>query len=219
MRTSERLDALEHFLYERLCKGRMMKSPAQDYDITGMTLEEPRCFTGYYPARPDQTGQIDYNNVLTLCPSILIMPYVSHAKSMEEKRFDRYNGVSRPKDLGQTLAVQLLFCVYEPGVRLPGFNESAESESGLDMTLLMEGTKAGMQTLFNWMDECMELLLGQMDIPQTDLFLLEESFTYAPHTDQSYIVDKRPLYYGVMNVTFGCYADAGRNNTLEAYLK
>lgn len=218
MRTGDRLDALEKFLFKHLCAGRTMKTPAQDYDIAGMTMQEPRCFTCYYPSMPDLTGRIEQEG-LTVCPSILILPNISSAKQMEEKRFDRYNNVHRPKELGQTLTVQLLFCIYEPGTRLPGFLKSAESEEGLDMRLFEEGTRQGARTLFNWMDDGMELLLGQQQIPGTDLFLLEEQFTYAPYTDQNYIVDRRPLYYGVMNVTFGCYADAGRNPAVEAFLK
>ena len=87
-----------------------------------MTKQEPRCYIAYYPAMPDESGLI--TEALTLAPSILILPNVGKLKEVEEKRFDRYSGVHRPQELGQTLAVQLLFCVYEPGIRLPGFAES-----------------------------------------------------------------------------------------------
>ena len=217
MRTYDRLEALKSFLHKHLCAGREMKTPGADYTITSMTKQEPRCYIAYYPAMPDESGLI--TEALTLAPSILILSNVGKLKEVEEKRFDRYSGVHRPQELGQTLAVQLLFCVYEPGIRLPGFAESEQSEKGLDMTLLREGTQQGVKTIFGWMDDCKELLLARQLIPGTDLFLHEAECNYGPYTDQNFIVDKRPLYYGVMNVVFGCYADDGRNSELDEFLK
>ena len=123
---------------------------------------------------------------------------------MEEKRFDRYNNVHRPQEMGQHLAVSILFSVYEPGVRLPGFVDSVgEKGAGLDTSLILEGTEQGLFTLMNWMDDCMEKLLGQKMIPKTDLFVQEDTVTYSLYTDQSYVVDRRPIYYGFVNVVFG----------------
>ena len=42
---------------------------------------------------------------------------------------------------------------------------------------------------------------------------------YSLYTDQSFVVDKRPLYYGFVTVTFNCYAEEGANNSLDQYLK
>ena len=112
--------------------------------------------------------------------------------------------------MGQHLAVSILFAVYEPGIRLPGFIDSAgENGKGLDMSLILEGTQEGLFTLFNWMDDCMTKLLGQKMIPGTDLTLEEATMTYSLYTDQSYVVDRRPIYYGFINTSFGCYADEG----------
>ena len=68
------------------------------------------------------------------------------------------------------------------------------------------------------MDDCIELLLGQKMIPHTDLFLDEATTTYSLYTDQSYVVDRRPIYYGFVNATFGCYAEEGQNPAIENYL-
>lgn len=218
MRTSERLRKLKKWVEAELCAGRQMKAPAPDMDITKIVRQEPRCYLAWQPTRPDQTGNLNIDPI-NVCPGILIMPKAAHAKYVEEKRFDRYNNVHRPQELGQGLSVDILFSVYEPGVRLPGFIDSAESENGLDMSLFMEGTEQGLFTLTDWMDDCIEKMLGSKFIPQTDLFVNQASMLYSLYTDQSFVVDKRPLYYGFVTVDFSCYAEEGVNNSLENFLK
>ena len=188
MRTRKRLKGLQKWMQENLCAGREMKAPAPNFDITQIIRQEPECYIAWQPTRPDLSGRFQ-NDVQNVCPGILIMPAASKVKDMEEKRFDRYNGVSRPKDLGQTLSVSILFSVYEPGIRLPGFIDDPE-----DMSKIIEGTEEG-------------------------LFMNESSAAYSLYTDQSYVVDKRPIYYGFVNVEFGCYANAGNNPNIDNYLK
>ena len=150
MRTSERLRKLKQWIEKELCEGREMKAPAPDMDITQIVRQKPQCFLAWQPTRPDETGTLRIDPI-NVCPGILIMPRLSNAKYVEEKRFDRYNNVHRPQELGQTLAVDILFSVYEPGIRLPGFIDSAESENGLDMSLFVEGTEQGLFTKTAWM--------------------------------------------------------------------
>lgn len=218
MRTSERLTKLKQWIIDELCEGREMKAPASDMDITKIKRQKPQCFIAWQPTRPDETGMLHVDPI-NVCPGILIMPRASTAKYVEEKRFDRYNNVHRPQELGQTLAVDIMFSVYEPGIRLPGFVESAKDGEGLDMSLFLEGTEQGLFTLTNWMDDCMERLLGQKFIPQTDLFVNEATVAYSLYTDQSFVVDKRPVYYGFVTVTFNCYAEEGTNRSIEKYLE
>lgn len=218
MRTSERLTKLKQWIIDELCEGREMKAPASDMDITKIKRQKPQCFIAWQPTRPDETGMLRVDPI-NVCPGILIMPRASTAKYVEEKRFDRYNNVHRPQELGQTLAVDIMFSVYEPGIRLPGFVESAKDGEGLDMSLFLEGTEQGLFTLTNWMDDCMERLLGQKFIPQTDLFVNEATVAYSLYTDQSFVVDKRPVYYGFVTVTFNCYAEEGTNRSIEKYLE
>lgn len=215
MRTRARLLGIKEWATNELCKGRNMKTPGQD--IADIKRQEPRCYLAWEPSRPDITGQMqqDANSV---CPGILIMPNTSKVKYMEEKRFDRYNDVHRPKDLGQTLAISMLFSVYEPGIRLPGFVDSVEAGE-LDMSLFREGTEEGLFTLTDWLDDAREKLLAMKHIPGTDLFVNEESAYYSMYTDQSYVVDKRPIYYGFINLEFGCYADQGLNEGIDKYLR
>lgn len=190
-----------------------MKAPGERNDIRDVRTQEPQCFLAWYPTRPDQTG---YKNPdpLSVCPSILIMPNAGHFKYVEEKRFDRYKGVNRSKDLGDTLSVNILFSVYEPGIRLPGFKEDGK----VDMTRVMEGTEEGLCTLLDWMDDLQQALLASRFIPKSDLFLSEETGVRSLYTDQNFVVDKRPIYYGFIACEFKCYNDDGGRNAIDELL-
>ena len=155
MRTTERLRMLKAWIEKELCAGRMMKTIPPDHDIAKIVRQEPRCYLAWQPTRPDETGNLVIDPI-SVCPGILVMPNASHAKNVEEKRFDRYSGVHRPPELAQTLSVSILFSVYEPGIRLPGFIDSADSPEGLDMSLFQEGTEEGLMTLVDWMDDCVQ---------------------------------------------------------------
>jgi len=216
MRTTERLRCLKTWAEQELCAGRLMKAPASNFLIANAQTVEPRCFIGWTPMRPDTTGR-KQDDPVNVAPSILVMPSVSKGKFMEALRFDRYDEIRRPKELGQTLAISMLFSVYEPGVRLPGYIESVEAGEE-DMSLLMEGTEQGLFTLFNWMDDCVQELLGRKVIPNSDMIVNEETIFYSLHSDSQYIQDKRPVYYGFVNVEFQCYAEEGVNRTIEQYL-
>lgn len=219
MRFTERLTGLRKWAEKELCEGREMKAPAKNMNIGVIERQEPRCYLAWAPARMDKTGNMR-EDPLSVVPGIIIMPNQAHAKHMEEKRFDRYNNVHRPHMMGQHLSVSMLFSVYEPGVRLPGFIDSVgENGQGLDMSLIEEGTEQGLFTLMNWMEDCMEKLLSIKCIPRTDLALEESTMTYSLYTDQSYVVDRRPIYYGFVNASFMCHADEGANPVLDDYLK
>jgi hypothetical protein len=211
VRTRVRLLGLKAWVQAELCDGRVMKAPGEKQNIAKVQKQEPRCHIGWTPRRIDQTPGSDtdpYSDV----PGILIMPNPSKGKYTEEKRFDRYKGVNRTADLGQTLSITLLFKVYDPGTRLEGFTESAESGK-MDLKLLTEGTEEGVLTLFDWMDDCVEKLLGQKYIPNTDLFVDEESVGYSLYIDQDYVVDRRPLFYGFVNADFKGYANESVNQS------
>ena len=209
MRTRERFLKLKKWAEENLCEGRVMKCPSPDWNIAKITRQQPKVYVAWYPMRMDQRGNMQIPE--NLSPSILIMPVVSYSKMVEEKRFDQYHGVHQPKDLGNQLSIQMLFSVYEPGIRLPGFIDSAgEKGKGLDTSLFIEGTEEGFFTLTDWMDDAVTALLRDMCIPGTDLFLNEETLTRSLYTDQQYVTDRRPVYYGFINCTFGGYADQGK---------
>ena len=219
MRFSERWRGLKGWVYENLCEGREMKAPAPDMDIGKIRRQEPQVHIAWAPSRMDAMGNI-LELPQTVVPGIIIMPNQTYAKYMEEKRFDRYNNIHLPQEMGQHLSATILFSVYEPGVRLPGFIDSVgDKGQGLDMSLILEGTEQGFMTLMNWMDDCMQKLLGDKVIPHTDLFVQEDTVTYSLYTDQSYVVDRRPNYYGFVNVVFGCYAKEAYNPEIERLLE
>lgn len=206
MRTVERLRKLQNWTYDTVCKGRQMKTPAKDMDVRKIVRQEPKVFLAYTPMRPDEsnfTGEVD---PLKAVPGIIIAPTSGYIKYMEEQRFDRYNNVHRPKEMGQSLSCQLIFFVYEDGVRLPGFIESAE-KGAYDMSLMAEGTKEGLETLLNWMDDFRDAILSQKTIPETDMFLNEAECQYGLYSDQRFVADRRPVYIGVITLTFQCKAD------------
>lgn len=213
MRISERLNGLKDWTFESVCKGRSMKAPVSDRDLSQIKYQEPTVYLGWAPARVERTDEI-----ASVVPSIIIMPNQAHAKYMKEKRFDRYNGVHRPQELGANLSVNVLFSVFEPGIRLPGFKSSVGKDGqGANMSKFLDGTEEGLRTLLDWMDDYVSLLLGQRMIPHTDLFVDEESVTYNLYTDQSYVTDRRPIYYGFVNAVFDCYAEE-QNSSIEKYL-
>ena len=73
-------------------------------------------------------------------------------------------------------------------------------------------------TLMNWMDDCMTKLLGQKFIPGTDMFVEETTMTYSLYTDQNYVTDRRPIYYGFVNVSFACFANEEFNKQINDLL-
>ena len=211
MRTRARLKALQQWTWETVCKGRKMKTPAPGMDVTKIVRQEPRVFLAYPPTRPDETKeenllqQADGLDPLNVAPGIILAPVSGEVHFQEEKRFDRYNNVSRPKDMGQSLLTQLIFIVFEDGVRLPGFIDAAE-EGEYPMNLIREGTEDGLFTLTDWMDDFRDALLSAKTIPGTDMVINDEMFEYGWYSDQKFIADRRPCFIGMVTVKFQCYA-------------
>ena len=109
MRTWERLTKFQRWVYETVCEGRSMKTPGPNMDVREITYDEPRVYLGYTPTRPDESGFAREVDPLNVAPGILIAPTAGYMKYMEEQRFDRYNKVHRPKEMGQSLSAQILF--------------------------------------------------------------------------------------------------------------
>lgn len=220
MRTRERLKAIQKWIETNLCEGREMKAPGKNMNIADIAYQKPQCHIAWEPSRPDKTGMLTRTDPINVCPGIIVMPNQSHAKYVEEKRFDRYNNIHRSQELGRNLSVSILFSVYEPGIRLPGFVEAMQSGSGEDpLKYIAEGTEEGLFTLTDWMDDCIEFLLRDKNIPGSDLFVEDATMTYSLYTDQNYVMDRRPVYYGFINVNFYGYANSGVNPDINDQLK
>ncbi len=218
MRDTERLRKNQAWFYNELCKGRQYKVP-KDNNILNTDTAEPRVFLAYQPLRPDFYGnptvlspiQVFEDDPYSTCPSITIMPGPSYIQFMQDKRFDNYKNIHRPKKMGQTFSTTVLFSVYEPGIRMPGFVDGMENGSP-DMSLLKDGTEEGLMTLLNWMDDAKELILREQHVPGTDMILDKDSAMASLFTDQSYVVDRRPIYYGFLLITWNCHADVGNDH-------
>lgn len=206
MTTRQRLEALEKWAEEALCRGREYKSPAPDGDITRVKITEPKVYLGWFPGRGPRTEE--WEDAPNEAPGILIAPGPICGQQVEVRRFDENSRVRRPPELGQKIQISMLFCIYEPGVRKAGFDELAEAEE-LDIARLSDGTREGLLTLTDWMDEAARQLLDTRCIPGSDLILQEETLNYGPYQDVGYIVDRRPFYYGFLNATFNGYAGEG----------
>ncbi len=202
MRTSERLRKLKEYIYENLCEGREMKTPAPGGDFTQIVRDEPKVYLGFFPTRADTNAYAD-EQALNTAPSILIMPVGGYQKRQEETRQE----IHRPESLGQAITVQFLFTVYEDGVRMSGFISALEEDPAYDMSLIKEGTENGLMTLVNWMDDLDDLLLADKFIPGTDMTVIEKSMEYGLYSDGKYLKDDRPLFQGICTVTFGCHTN------------
>lgn len=211
MRTRQRLMKLKEWVQAEICRGRIMKAPGPGMDFSRICRQEPAAWIGFAPSR---AGDAPGSELLRVTPGILIMPLGGNIRNMEEKRFDRYSGVKRPKELGQSFNVCFQLSVYEPGIRLPGFAEDGK----VDPEKVLEGTEEGILTLCDWMDDLKDRLLAERAIPGTDLIFEASQGTYAPLQDGGYIVDKRPIYYGFINASFQCYADDVHGDVLDEFL-
>lgn len=210
MITRKRLLGLKKWAEENLCTGReWMKAPAKDGSLDEIIRQKPRVYIAWFPTRPDVTGLMPPEAVAT-APSILIMPNASSPRFTKDQRTDSFRGVHRSRSFGQTLAVSMLFTTYEPGTRLPGFVQSVQGGSP-DPENLMEATETGLFTLTDWMDEAMAKILKANLIPGTDLYIDEqmENDVYSLYTDSNFVQDKRPYFYGFLNIEFHAYADKG----------
>lgn len=217
MRTAERMQKLRDWIYSELCQGREMKTPAKNGDITKICRQEPKCYIGYFPMRPDSSEDAP-EDPANVAPSILIMPCTGYTKYAEKKPDDRTYHVNRLRSYQQNFSVQVLFTVFEDGLRQPGFIEKAQA-GAYDMSLIREGTEEGLFTLWNWMDELERKLLGLKVIPGTDLYLDEDTMNFGMYADQKYLTDNRPIYQGIVAMTFLGYAEEATNQQINDLLR
>ena len=217
MRLTEELRNLKAWTYNEMCKGREMKTPAPNMDASIVCRQEPKTFLVFLPTRDDASGYVDSMPMNTV-PGIVILPTTSYAKNMEEKRFDRFQNIHRPKAVGKTLSVRWLFMVFEDGLRLPGFVDKIERGEGMDMSLVIEGSEEGVYILLDWMDTLMRKLLGKKIIPKTDLAVIPETVVYDLYSDQKYVSDKRSIFYGFVDATVQCLTEEEYNDEIQNLL-
>jgi len=205
MSTRTRLTAFQKWVTKNLCEGKSMKTPGEtDFSVV---YTEPRCFVALYP------WTLNEASAYSVAPSILIIPDASKGKDIRGKSYDQSEGVNRPQNLGAQLNLNLIYCVYDPGDRTAELKITQNP-----YTDILEGNNGGFYTMTDWIDETMEKLLQAQTIPGSDLFLYEDSLTWFPLTEGETILDRRPLYYGVLQVGFGGEAQRRQGKDIKQLL-
>lgn len=196
-RTRERLEALGRWVHENCCKGRSMKVPVlrgKDYDVE---YGEPKCFLGnYYPLMVSSAKE-----PYKIAPSILIMTGGGLAAGETEEYLDSRQGISRPKEVGATLNVQLIHVLYDPGERTGKRTDDGKAFPHEAIRWDDEKDEGSLQ-LMDWMDDTQAALLGADSIPGCDLIVKRGTVGWEPLKENGAVADRRPLYLGFVSVTF-----------------
>lgn len=210
MRTRQRMEGFGKWVRETLCEGRVMKAPViggRDYDVQWV---QPRCFTGnLYP--PFSSGE-----PYSVAPSILVMCGGGDGAGETSEYLDSRHKVHRPDDIAETLEFQLIHAIYEPGTRTGQKTDGRdEPHAALDICDEMdEGTLA----LMDWMDDTKAALLGADSIPGTDLVVKRRSVRWEPLKENGAVSDRRPVYLGVVAVTFETHTREEVNEEIRGLL-
>lgn len=188
---SQRMRAFRQWVYENCCKGRKMKTPVvrgRDVDIA---WSEPRCFGGdFYPYRV-----LDRKNPYSIAPSILVTR-ISHAPHAETMQYlDSRQKVSRPKELGNTITLNLIHTIYEPGERTQDGTDGDPHE----VFLTDEDMDMGSLILGQWMDDTAAALASALSV--AGMTVNKESILIEPLIENEAVSDRRPLYLGMVQVT------------------
>lgn len=201
----ERLIRLGEWVRDTCCEGMMLKTLARAQGKDEVKLIRPRCFVGNF--YPTGTESDPYN----VSPSILVMFAGGNGSGETMKYMDNRNSVKRPKEIAQTLEVQLIHSVYEP-IKRP------VSKGNTDMPF-SECIDEGSLVLQDWMEQTMAHLIGADSIPGTDLFIQPETVRWEPLKEDGAVADRRPIYLGVVTVTFETETRQDDNAAIRALLE
>lgn len=197
----EKRHMLRDWVYENCCKGRQMKTPVprgRDYDVK---WAEPNCFGGdNYPARAR-----DIKNPYSVAPSILITGVSFKPYAETSEYLDSRQKVSRPKNVGSTITLNLIHAVYDPGERMTvRQKENAQGEPIQDgdpheMLLTDEAMDTGSMILWQWMEDTASAIHAALSI--AGMTVKDDSIIIEPLTENESVSDRRPVYFGVVQVT------------------
>ncbi len=208
MRTSTRLKNLKDWLTENACSGRKMKAPGSN--ALEIRYREPTCRLSIFSAQEAADITNIYENT-DMAPGILIFMNRSGIRDHYKKR-DKRSKTMRPMDLREFLELQLMFIAYDPGHRT---DESQQSGSLED--ILPNEEEAGFAVL-DWAEETMQKLVENSIMPGTDLIVDQVGLEFGPLKENGVLAEKKPLYYAVLNCTFGCASQAVENPETINYL-
>lgn len=191
MTIGQRLRGLKKWLNENACQGREMKAQCKD-DLV-VVYREPYVklllFTDAEGVPEAEQG----------APCILILMKESGTRDMEQ-RFDRYNDLKRPKLMAGMLSIQLVFVTYDPGHR------TEESQENQKYDEIQANEEEAYLAVLDWAEETMNKLIEMGTVPGTDLMVSETDLRCGPMMQYGTLLDRRPLYYAVVEGVFGCMA-------------
>jgi hypothetical protein len=199
----QRLTGIKKWLYENACKGRTMKAEGErDLEII---YREPLAKLLLFT---DEAGlpAAEYG-----APAILVLMKESGMRDTE-KRFDQYNHMKRPKVMGGMLSVQFVFVTYDPGHRTEKSQAEQKNEE------IEPNEEEAYIAALEWAEETMNKLISLGMVPGTDLTVSEEDARCGPLMQYGVLVDRRPLYYAVVECVFGCKVQKINNRQTNSLL-
>lgn len=204
MRTGQRLRGIREFLIKEIC-GKPMKRPTDK--ALDVEWVKPDVYIGYYP---------DYMEIDSLsprtAPAVLIIPKLMKANTVNDHRFDRYNNIVRSDEAEAELTVQIVLVLWDPGER------TRIAEMTQD-PMQIESNSDGLMRMIDWLDELSAALNGTKYIPETDLMPRKETILYQPLMEMDRIVDKRPLYFGILECSFFGMVNEKPNESIKDLLR
>ena len=207
MRNRERMTRFCEWVKKTCCEGRMMKTPVKSGRNDDIHWEQPRCFAGnLYPP-------FSSSDPYSVAPSILVMCGGGDGAGETSEYLDSRRHVNRPDEMGETLEFQLIHAIYEPGNRTGA--KTGDPHMALDVD---DAVDEGTLVLMDWMDDTKAALLGADSIPGTDLVVKRKTVRWEPLKENGAVADRRPVYLGVVAVTFETHTREDMNEDIQTLL-
>jgi len=185
----QQLQGLKKWIAQNACAGRKFKTPGnQDLDIK---YREPVCKLFLYT---DDSGVPDVDE--KSAPCILILMKEGGVRDSEQ-RFDRFKNVHRTGGMSGMLSVQFVFVTVDPGHR------TEKSQSDHTNADIEANEEEAFIAVLEWAEDTMNKLVELGTVPGTDLTVDEADCRFGPMSQYGVLMDRRPLYYAVMECTFG----------------
>ncbi len=187
MTVGQRLKGLKKWLTENACQEKMKAQGAKDLEVNyRKPFVQLMLFSDEAGLPPENSG----------APGILVMMKESGMQD-PEKRFDQYRQLKRDRSLAGAMPLQMIFVTWDPGHRT---EESQENQTNEDIA---ENSEEAFITVLEWAEATMNALIEAGTVPETDLTITAENIRFGPLMQYGMMVDRRSLYYAVIDATFG----------------
>ena len=129
-------------------------------------------------------------------PGILVLMKESGMQD-PERRFDQYKNMKRSRIMAGAMPLQMIFVTVDPGHRT---EESQENQTNDDIEA---NDEEAFITALEWAETTMNALIEAGHVEGTDLTIRAEDIRFGPLMQYGVLVDRRPLYYAVIEGVFG----------------